>query len=88
MFADVVGNELQEQQRAVVSPVQVLEDKQKGSLPSRPVEDSADCISNVETNRLVVRDGRTLEGESLTHLGHDKADVPRTPRKESPNVVC
>jgi hypothetical protein len=68
--------------------VQVFEDKQKGSLPSRPVEDSADSISHVETNRLVVRYGRTLEGESLTKLGHDKADVPRARRKESPRLVC
>jgi hypothetical protein len=61
--------------------VHVFEDKQNGALPSRSVKDSADRVRYVEPNRFVVRDKRAVEGKSLTQLGQDEAEVPRSRRK-------
>ena len=77
----------EEQQRAVIGPMQILEDKQNRFLPRRPMKERADGISHVETNRLVVRPGRRLEGEALTQLRQDETDVPGPRREESPDLV-
>jgi hypothetical protein len=63
--------------------VHVFEDKQNGSLPSRSLKDSSNRIRYVEPNRFVVRDGRAVEGKSLTQLGQDETEVPRSLRKRS-----
>jgi hypothetical protein len=66
--------------------VHVFEDKQNGSLPSRSLKDSANRIRYVEPNRFVVRDGRAVEGKSLTQLGQNETEIPRSRRKRSLDV--
>ena len=82
-FTDFLSHELQEKQRALVGPVHVFEDEQDGSLPSRSLKDSADRIRYVEPNRFVVRDGRAVEGKSLTQLGQNETKEPSSRRTKS-----
>jgi hypothetical protein len=63
--------------------VQVFEDKQNGSLPSRSLKDSANCIRDVKPNRFVARDGRAVEGKSLTQLWKNETEIPRSRRERS-----
>ena len=86
-FTDRLSHELQEKQRALVGPVHVFEDKQNGSLPSRSLKDSANRIRDVEPNGFVVRDGRVVEGKSLTQLGQNENRVPRSRAKGAWTLV-
>jgi hypothetical protein len=87
MHRDVLGEEFEEKQRTLVGPVQIVEDEQKRSLPSRAMKERADGISHMESNRVIIGNGRTLEVEPLAQLRQHEADVPGARLKESPYLV-
>src|SRR4030095_11645627 len=54
MHRDVLGEEFEEKQRALVGPVQIVEDEQKRSLPSCAMQERPDGVGHMESNRVII----------------------------------
>ena len=74
----LAGEELEEQQRGRVRPVEVVEDEDEGLVGGRVAEERRDAVEEAET-RLLGLEGRQRRqvGEPLTHLRDELRDVGR-----------
>jgi hypothetical protein len=88
MDGDVLHDELKEKQRTLIGPVQIFEDQHDGSLSSRALKETANCISQTETGGFFIRNGRTLaDADALAQLRDDGTDVSGARPTEGTQVV-